>query len=346
MAKKYGVYGFAYYHYWFNGKLLLNIPLDNMLKLKEPDFPFLYIWANENWTRRWDGCDNEIIVKQNYSFKDDIEHIHYLCKTVFCDSRYIKINNKPVFAVYRPELLPDVKQTVSLWREETTKYGFDGIYLINVNSVCHFPYTISSEIGFDTALEFAPEINNPYLIKKRYKNKDKKEYSISDYNNVVHNHITGAEHIKRFRCVCPSWDNSARKQKTGGSFMLTTPAYVPELFSYWFLKVIEYTENNFSKDERFIFINAWNEWGEGCHIEPDVRNGYKFLEAIEKALRNEVKMPDEYLHYLESCRIDIINEYEKQILEIKNSLTYRSGRALLTLPRFIKEALKIKRRNK
>jgi lipopolysaccharide biosynthesis protein len=349
MAKKYGIYGFAYYHYWFNGKLLLNTPLDNMLKLKKPDFPFLYIWANENWTRRWDGCDNEIIVKQKYSLEDDRAHIRYLCETIFCDERYIKINNKPIFAVYRPELFPNAKRTASLWREETAKYGFNGIYLINVNSVCHFPYSISSEIGFDTALEFAPQTNNSHLIKNTYKYKDKgndKEYCMCDYNNVVFNAIADIERIKRFRCICPSWDNSARKQKTGGSFMLTTPPYAPELFSYWFSKVIEYTEDNFPKNERFVFINAWNEWGEGCHIEPDIKNGCKFLEAIEKTLHDEVTIPDNYIHYLESYGINVINEYDKQILEIKNSLSYKTGRLILTIPRILKEALKNKRGNK
>lgn len=346
MAKKYGIYGFAYYHYWFNGKLLLNTPLDNMLQLKKPDFPFLYIWANENWTRRWDGQDKQIIVKQDYSLEDDLMHIQYLCEKVFCDARYIKIDNKPVFAVYRPELFPDVKQTVSLWRQEALKYGFEGIYLINVNSVLCFPYINPAEIGFDMAMEFSPQTNNPYLFKKtnNYKSSGdgEREYTITDYNNLVSVSIADTEYSKKFRCVCPSWDNSARKQRSGGSFMLTTPSYASELFSYWLSNVMDYTEHNFPENERFVFINAWNEWGEGCHIEPDRKNGYQFLEAIEKALKGEAIIPDDYCHYLERYGIIIKNEYDKQISDIKNSKSYRIGRFILALPRFIKSLLKKK----
>ncbi len=104
LAKEHGIYGFAYYHYWFNGKRLLNVPIDNMLKSGEPDFPFCLIWANENWTKRWDGHDNEVLIKQEYSFEDDRRHIRFLCENVFPDKRYMKINEKPVFVVYRPEL--------------------------------------------------------------------------------------------------------------------------------------------------------------------------------------------------------------------------------------------------
>jgi hypothetical protein len=346
IAKKYGIYGFAYYHYWFNGKLLLNTPLDNMLKLKKPDFPFLYIWANENWTRRWDGADNEIIIKQIYSLDDDYTHIRYLCENVFSDSRYIKINNKPVLIVYRPELFPDIKQTVRLWRKETINTGYDGVFLINVNSVAHYPFINPTTIDFDAALEFSPQLNNQNLLKSNYiynKNNKQMEYSSADYENLIGSTLSNQVDYRRFRCVSPMWDNSARKQKHGGSFMLKLPDYNVELFSYWFSRIIRETKQYFVPNDQFVFINAWNEWGEGCHIEPDKQNGYKFLEAIQSNLFKDIQLltpPDRYLIYLENYGNIIIHKYNEEIEKLKRSLSYRIGRFILTVPRTVKDILR------
>ena len=155
MARDHGVYGFAYYHYWFNGKRLLNQPLDNMLSLGKPDFPFCYIWANENWTKRWDGLDEEIIIKQEYSFEDDLVHIRFLCKNVFSDKRYITVDDKPLFIVYRTELFPDIKETAQIWREEAKSFGFKDIYLVRVESLASD--IEPSVIGFDSAMELATD---------------------------------------------------------------------------------------------------------------------------------------------------------------------------------------------
>jgi lipopolysaccharide biosynthesis protein len=341
IAKKHGIYGFAYYHYWFNGELLLNTPLDNMLKLKKPDFPFLYIWANENWTHRWDGDDNDIIIKQNYSLDDNYIHIRYLCENVFCDLRYIKINNKPVFIVYRPELIPNIRETVNLWRKEAIKAGYDGIYLINVNSAVHYPFTDPSTIDFDAALEFSPQTNNQNLLRNNYtyqKNNKHMEYTTVDYENLISATLSNKVVYKRFRCVSPMWDNSARKQKHGESFMLKIPDYGVELFSYWFSRIIKETERFFAKNEQFIFINAWNEWGEGCHIEPDEKFGYKFLEAIQLSLQNDMRIPppDEYITYLENNTNIPSQKCNQEIAGLKNSLSYKLGRFILTIPRALK----------
>ncbi|MDR2467460.1 MAG: glycoside hydrolase family 99-like domain-containing protein [Spirochaetaceae bacterium] len=343
MANKYGIYGFAFYHYWFNGKLLLNTPLDNMLKLKKPDFPFLYIWANENWTRRWDGADNEIIVKQNYSLDDDYAHIRYLCENVFCDARYIKIDNKPVFIVYRPELFPSIKKTAALWRKEIINYGYDGIYLINVNSLCHYPFTDPSNISFDAAMEFSPQFN-PDIVKNIHsyqKNNKEMRYSRIDYENLLAATLSYKVKFKRFRCITPAWDNAARKQKIGDSYMIKLPDCVVELFSYWASRIIQETEQNFPKNEQFVFINAWNEWGEGCHIEPDKKYGYAFLEALQLSLCNYTQhpVPDAYIHSLENYNNSIIQKIE----EIKKSFSYQIGKFVLTVPRMIKAL--VRRRN-
>ena len=206
MAKEYGIYGFAYYHYWFNGKRLLNTPLDNMLKLGKPDFPFCYIWANENWTKRWDGLDNEIIIKQGYSFEDDRNHIKFLCEHVFSDKRYITIDDKPVFIVYRTELFPDIKKTATIWREEVKKHGFPDIYLIRVERLS--TNLNPQQINFDAALEFAPSC---YKVDDRIHLKLEKNSTVLDYNETVLNTILEpSKAYKLFKNVFPSWDNTPR----------------------------------------------------------------------------------------------------------------------------------------
>ncbi len=154
LAKNNGIYGFCFYHYWFNGKLLLEKPVEALLKNKTPEFPFMLCWANENWTRAWDGGDNEILIKQEYSLDDDKEHIKYLIP-FFKDTRYIKIDNKAVFAIYKPDLFPDISQTLNIFREEAKKQGVE-LYL------CAFERNMGSSgeelisMGFDAVIDFQP----------------------------------------------------------------------------------------------------------------------------------------------------------------------------------------------
>ena len=178
LAKNNGIYGFCFYHYWFNGKLLLEKPVEALLKNKTPEFPFMLCWANENWTRAWDGGDNEILIKQEYSLDDDKEHIKYLIP-FFKDTRYIKIDNKAVFAIYKPDLFPDISQTLNIFREEAKKQGVE-LYL------CAFERNMGSSgeelisMGFDAVIDFQPisktlkKIDNTIIEKL-------KKYKIVDY---------------------------------------------------------------------------------------------------------------------------------------------------------------------
>ena len=128
MAKAYGIYGFCYYHYWFNGKQLMERPVNEIIKTGEPDFPFMLCWANENWARNWDGGFKDILIEQNYSDKDDRAHMEYLCSNVFIDNRYIRIDGKPFFAIYKPELFPNMKRTLEIWRDVAWEYNME-LYL-------------------------------------------------------------------------------------------------------------------------------------------------------------------------------------------------------------------------
>jgi hypothetical protein len=294
MAKEYGIHGFAFYHYWFNGKRLLETPLDNMLKTGTPDFPFLYIWANEPWSKRWDGSENEIIQHQFYSFEDDLEHIRFLCKNVFSDKRYIKIDNKPVFMVYRTELLPNVNETARIWRNEAKKYGFNDLYLIRVDHVVKDLNPI--EIGFDAVLEFAPDWS---CVDKSRSRSDYLNNYVNDYFSTILNMILKDNcDYTRFRSVFPSWDNSPRKSYNAIIYTNNNP----EIFEYFVYRTAEYTKKYLEENSQFFFINAWNEWGEGCHIEPDQQNGYKYLQSIKNALDDNTSHRHfkEYIDFLEN----------------------------------------------
>ena len=172
LAKEYGIYGFCYYHYWFNGKRLLHEPVDRKLKNPKEDLPFMLCWANENWTRRWDGHDSEILIKQEYSEADDLEHIQFLCTHFFNDDRYIKVDGKPFISIYRPSLFPDINKTIKIWREEARKMGVGELYICFVKSF-GADYDLT-KFNIDAKIEFAPHFDTP-----------PREYG-SFYNKTLH----------------------------------------------------------------------------------------------------------------------------------------------------------------
>lgn len=289
IAKDHGIHGFCYYHYWFNGKRLLDQPIDAMLELKSPDMPFMLCWANENWTRRWDGNDDDVLIKQDYSFEDDKTHMRWLCQNVFVDSRYIRINDCPVFVIYRQDLFPDISKTAKLWRDIAMKeFGYKGLYLCVTES---FNKEIDPKIiNFDAAIEFAPH----QVIKNKKGNsslmnilirlglKQKKQINFRDFKLGVKQSITRVlPNYKVFRCVTPSWDNTARKNYKG----LIGIGSSPKLYYNW-LKQIVRSFKPYSKEENFVFINAMNEWAEGNHLEPCEKYGRAYLESTKKALES------------------------------------------------------------
>jgi lipopolysaccharide biosynthesis protein len=291
MAREYGIYGFMFYHYWFNGRRMLEAPVNNFLKNQKPDFPFCFCWANENWSRNWDGQLNDILLKQEYSQDDDIHHMLYLCRSVFSDDRYIKIEGKPVFAVYRTESFPDIKKTAEIWKTIAINEGYPDLYLLRVES---FVAGIDpNSLGFDAAIEFQPDWNNlPERLTPSFKSK-----LISFLNNSVPafkgNHVylyndliktALSEPIpdyKRFPGITPMWDNSARRKNDAFIFHEASP----EHFSLWLKEIIK-RYRPFSQEENFIFINAWNEWAEGCHLEPCLKWDKQYLQVLKNIMIN------------------------------------------------------------
>lgn len=288
LAKEYGIYGFCYYHYWFNGKLLMERPLEEMLNTKEPQFPFMICWANENWTRAWDGRNKKILIEQNYSEEDDLEHIKYLMPFLL-DERYIKIDGKPVIAIYKSTLLPDVNKTLAIWQKEASKHGVE-LYITRFESAnqCGSEYMKN----FNASIEFQPISKNGYKYSmfQRTANWLFRKIDIDtlfathiDYRKYVDYQLRNQFDInyKRFPCVTPMWDNSPRRQRSYFSFKHSTP---PQYYRW--LKGVLIKFKSYSQDENLVFINAWNEWAEGNYLEPDLKYGRAYLEATKKAIED------------------------------------------------------------
>ncbi len=292
LARRFGIHGFVFYHYWFSGKRLLETPVNALLENSNFTMPFCLCWANEGWSRRWDGLDQDLLMPQSYSEEDDVEQIRYLLP-IFKDKRYFKHQGRPVFIVYRSEQLPDPQRTVARWRHEARKAGFEDLYLIRVEG---FQADFDpSQHGFDAAIEFAPDWR--CLQRRVYLNSDNSwsENAESVNTGTVDNRVflyddvvkamlakENAPYV-RYNGVFPAWDNFARRQKLGGGTIIH--ASTPDKYQIFLKTVIKNTRAHFPEEDRLIFINAWNEWGEGCHLEPDQKNGYKYLRATRGALR-------------------------------------------------------------
>jgi lipopolysaccharide biosynthesis protein len=302
LARQYGISGFCYYHYWFSGKQLLERPTLDVLRSGEPDFPFCLCWANENWTRRWDGRDDEVLIEAQYSDTDDVEHFSSLLP-FFRDSRYICIDQKPLFLVYRASELPNPLQTTQTWRELAIQNGLPGLYLVKVESS---PSERSREPmldGFDSALDFQPDwsvlknskkpsffsrIFNKLGLSKHDVFANNRIFSYSDVVNTMLSRNPVA--YPRYPCVTPSWDNSARRRNGGATILHDS---TPSIYAYW-LRTVLLDHDLFAKvPERIVFINAWNEWAEGSHLEPDAKWGHQYLEKTRDVLlKNRIEQAD------------------------------------------------------
>ena len=282
LAKKYGIYGFCFYYYWFSGKRLLEKPIFNYLNDKNLDFPFMLCWANEPWTRAWDGSEKEVIMSQSFEEEDYLKFIEDIMP-FFKDERYIKINNSPLLIIYRPQYFPkeSMNAAIEVWKDYVKQNGFEDLYLINAESQ-DFDSDNKYD-NFDASVQFFS-----YKMQKRW---------IKDENAVILNpeftgrvydleaFVKGKTYLEDYdytlyRTVMPSWDNTARTLSNAMIFNNSSP----EVYKEWLKNIIEYTKKNFSKNNRYIFVNAWNEWAEGNHLEPDRKYGFAYLEATLDAL--------------------------------------------------------------
>jgi lipopolysaccharide biosynthesis protein len=278
LAKQYGVEGFCFYTYWFSGARLLETPVDNYLEDKNLNLPFCICWANENWSRRWDGLDNDLLMVQHYSDEDDIAFIAHMAKYLR-DARYIRVQGKPLLIVYRPNLFPSMRDTARRWRGWCLENGIGDIYIAYVKS---FEVSDPAVYGLDAAIEFPPNNSAPPDITEKINTKapdfSGKVYDWRIFIQRSENNTTASYPV--FLGACPSWDNTARK-KDRGTILANS---CPDLFERLLINIFSETIHcNSEMDRRLVFINAWNEWAEGAHLEPDERYGYGWLQAVRNA---------------------------------------------------------------
>ncbi|NEX19365.1 glycosyl hydrolase [Thiorhodococcus mannitoliphagus] len=287
LAKGYGIGGFAFYCYWFAGKSLLERPLEAYLD-SSLDLPFCLCWANENWSRRWDGRDQEILIAQAHSPEDDLAFIARISKYLR-DPRYIRVGGRPLLMVYRPALLPNPSETAKRWRLWCQQQGIGDLYLAYTQS---FESEPPAAYGFDAAVEFPPNNSHPVDITKHIQGRDSR-FAGTIYDWSIYpersRHYEGCDY-RRFRCVNPSWDNEARRPGRGAIFLGSTPSGYRE----WLENAIRDSQARIADpSERLVFVNAWNEWAEGAHLEPDQKYGYAYLQATRDALmRTQLESPE------------------------------------------------------
>jgi lipopolysaccharide biosynthesis protein len=300
LAKKYGVSGFCFYHYYFNGKLLLEKPLENFLNDKTIDLEFCLCWPNESWTRTWSGNSEEILIKQDYGNQKNWEkHYNYLSK-FFKDKRYQRLDNKPVFIIYGTSYIPNLTKFLDYFNNLAKKDGFEGIYFVKVNSSCE---EFENRYKFDGYIEFEPyltisEKSSKFSFLKKFVKIGSDDFwnkiiafhkkikgflpikykpNIINYDEIYAKIIDRKSDQKTFLGAFPGWDNSPRKNTR--ATIVTDSS--PEKFKNYLSKQIN---KAVAKNSELIFINAWNEWGEGAYLEPDEQNKYEYLEAVKKAL--------------------------------------------------------------
>ncbi len=285
LAKNYGLYGFCFHYYWFSGRRLLEKPVNQLLN-STIDFPFCLCWANENWTRRWDGLDQDILLKQDYSKADRVNFVKDLLPYIR-DKRYIRIEGRPLIIIYRPGIIPDMKKTLAIWKKEFQK---EGIPIPIFACVQGFGLDNPKEFDFDVAIEFPPH----KLAAGLETINDQVELFTSNYQGRIHayeaivNQFEAHSKVKfpMIRSVFPAWDNEARKKgKNATAFAFSTP----KKYQAWLEKACQYAREKPVFGESLVFVNAWNEWAEGAYLEPDRHFGYAYLEATHQVLTNKIE---------------------------------------------------------
>jgi FkbM family methyltransferase len=282
LATEYGVSGFCFYIYWFNGRRLLERPIDLWLN-KGPDFPFCVSWANENWSRRWDGSDTEILMAQEYNPGFEESFIIDMLP-VLKDPRYIKVQDAPLLLIYRVDEFPDPVASAEALRAAAAKHGIPDVHLVATQS---FGVDDPRSYGFDAAVEFPPPHVNrllldPHTIGGVYSGFDG---YVEDYVGVANESINARQpQYVRYRGCFPMWDNTARRKSRGHIFVNDSP----KAYGRWLRFLVEEAMLRRDQIEPLIFINAWNEWAEGTYLEPDENYGRALLEVTRAALAHGV----------------------------------------------------------
>ena len=303
LAKEYGIYGFSIYQYYFKGRKLMEKPLEALLAHPEIDIKYNLCWANESWTRTWYGLESQVLMEQSYGDeKDWREHFDYLLR-FFKDERYIKVSNKPVYQIYKTFDIPCFKEMAECFNKWAVEEGFDGIFFISAMTAA----------GYEQRSECRSEINGYYYFEPGYSLKygiskaRMLKYNVSVALNSFLNRLRKEENRKLERFIdadwiyeavtkreygeheypglIPDWDNTPRRSFKGLVYKGTSPEKFEKALKILISKVNKSANEKTDKtcEDDFIYINAWNEWGEGAYLEPDEYRGYAYLEAVKRA---------------------------------------------------------------
>ena len=289
LAKSYGIYGFSFYYYWFSGKRIMEKPLNYFLAHPELKMNFCITWANENWSALWDGGNNDLIFEQNLKPDDDIKFIQD-AYPYMSDPRYISVKGKKLLIIYRATIWEKdrVKELISNFRAEARRLGLGELYIMLCNTR-EFDEEVA-EWGADGLVEFPPNGVKKYssdVIVEGYLNPNFIGY-IKDTKNFFAQKKYLCKHNSKefYRGAIPSWDNTARKAYNGATIY---KGLTPQTFELWLTDIIKESHEIHSVDNDFVFVNAWNEWAEGAHLEPDMMYGYANLDAVRNALEKNRK---------------------------------------------------------
>jgi lipopolysaccharide biosynthesis protein len=268
LARRHAIEGFCYWHYWFNGRRLLHRPFDEVLRSGKPDFPFCLAWANESWSRRWLGEEKDVLLAQTYSAEDDDRHARWLADA-FADPRYLRVDGRPLFLIYHPGGLPSPESTTAAIREASLRRGLADPYLVGVSSHHQADW---EQHGFDANLDFEPQLGVlPGPMDDGLK--------LYDYALARRRMLARERDYRHIPCVVVSWDNTPRRGAEGIVFINASP----EAFGAGLQEAVASVQRE-PPERRLVFVNAWNEWAEGNHLEPDERHGLGYLEAVRRAV--------------------------------------------------------------
>src|SRR6185437_8767787 len=269
LAEAGGIYCFVFYYYWFNRKRLLERPVEKFLKDRDIKMPFCLMWANENWTRRWDGMEGEVLISQDYRADDDGRLLADFNRH-FKDPRYIRIQGRPLLMIYRPGLIADAANVISRWRKNfEKKFAESPIFIMSQSFDDYDP----TKLGMDGAIEFPPHKLTKHVPLVNSETKildDTFSGQIYSYDDVARYSINEAvPEFPLIKTIVPSWDNDARRQGNG----LVIQGSTPQKYEAWLSILVEKARTATFFGEPIVCVNAWNEWCEGAYLEPDLHFG-------------------------------------------------------------------------